>query len=203
MLRRPAHGALPVDTQPALSSSRARVGTDDLLPKKKTSSTAKPVKSSKSGASGASRIPTYVRLAGIVVGGLVTLIAMMSVVGLVTDNVWVRLGVALVIVVGFPAFVSDRILKRTGAAGGMGRVADIFAILLLVLALVLIAAEVISKPLFVREGDRYARAGSRTMARIAYFLGGVSPVFPDEKSGPGTIPAGFPTAAASDGGEKR
>ncbi len=177
---------------------------DDLLPKKKTSSTAKSVKSpSKSASSDGpklGRLPGYVRLVGMLVGGLVTLVGMMSVVGLVTDNVWVRLSVALVVVVGFPAFVSDRILKRTGGAGGGARVADIFAICLLALALLLVSAEFISRPLFVREGDRYARSGSRVMARVAYFLGGVSAVFPDEK--PGTVPAGLASSKPDAGATK-
>ncbi|MBX3217189.1 MAG: hypothetical protein KF850_34485, partial [Labilithrix sp.] len=51
-----------------------------------------------------------------------------------------------------------------------------------------------SKPLFVREGDRYARSGSRAMARVVYFLGGVSPVFPEESGAP---PAGSGAASAS------
>jgi hypothetical protein len=174
---------------------------DDLLPKKKTSSTAKPVKAS-SGSAASRKLTAYVRLAGIALGGVVTLVGMMSVVGLVTDNLWARLGVALVLVVGFPAFVSDRILKRTGGKAGVGRVADIFAISLLALALLLVAAPLVSRPLFVREGDGYARAGSRTMARVAYFLGGVSPVWPEERDA-GAAPPGSASPTKPDAGEEK
>jgi hypothetical protein len=173
---------------------------DDLLPKK-MSSAAKAVKSSSKGSPDTSRASSQMlrlmritRVFGVLLGGFVTLVGMMSLVGFITDNFWARLIVALVIVVGFPAFVSDRLLKRMSRGGGAAMVLDVFAIVLLGIALVLVAADFASKPLFVREGDRYARSGSRTMARIVYFLGGVSPVFPDEK---GAAPVGSGSAAGS------
>lgn len=141
------------------------------------------------------------RMAGIFLGGFVTLVGAMSVVGLVVEALWVRLVVALILVLGFPAFVSDRFLKRSKLAGGAVTIADAFAIVLLGVALVLVTVDFASRPLLVREGDRYARSGSRAMARIVYFLGGVSPVFPDEKSvapGPsGSAAASTPSAAPS------
>jgi serine protease Do len=132
---------------------------------------------------------------GIVLGGFVTLVGFMSIVGLITDNFWVRLLGALVIVVGLPAFLTDRLLKKM-KGGGLGFVADIFAIVLLAFALILVAADFMSKPLFVREGDRYARSGSKTMARLAYYLGGVSPTFPE----PGAAGSASASASASASG---
>ncbi|MBX3221025.1 MAG: hypothetical protein KF795_10945 [Labilithrix sp.] len=168
---------------------------DDLLPKKKTSSTAK---ASSRGSTGASaqmlRLMRIVRLFGVLLGGLVTLVGAMSLVGFVTDAFWARLVVALIVVVGLSAFVSVRVLKRTKLGGGLSTATDIFAIVLLAIALVLVSADFASKPLLVREGDRYARAGSRTMARVVYFLGGVSPVFPAEA---GAAPAGSGSAGGS------
>ncbi|MBX3230036.1 MAG: hypothetical protein KIT84_25620 [Labilithrix sp.] len=161
---------------------------DDLLPKKKSAAS-----TGKGNSSGDSPSPQMIRLMritrtiGIVLGGFVTLVGMMSVVGFATDNFWVRLLVAVVVVVGFPAFVSDRLFKRTKLGGGAAMVVDVFAIVLLGVALLLVAADFASKPLLVSEGDRYAQSGSRTMARLAYFLGGVSPVFPEER--PAAAPA--------------
>ncbi|MBX3263106.1 MAG: hypothetical protein KIS78_30140 [Labilithrix sp.] len=167
---------------------------DDLLPKRK-SSAAKPPSRAGSGASASMlRLMRIARLVGLLLGGFVTLVGAMSLVGFITDSFWVRLVVALVVVVGFPAFVSDRVLKRTSLGGGLAMVTDIFAIVLLSVALVLVAADFASKPLLVREGDRYARSGSRAMARVVYFLGGVSPVFPEEG---GPAPAGSGSAPAS------
>jgi len=180
---------------------------DDLLPKKKPvaavkGSAAKPSSTSKGPTPQMVRLMRIVRAVGVLLGGFVTLVGMMSVVGFVTDNFWVRLLVALVVVVGLPAFLSDRLLKRTRLGGGVGMVGDVFAIVLLGIALVLISIDFASKPLLVREGDRYARSGSRTMARVVYFLGGVSPVFPEEKSAApaGSGSAAGPGSAAPDAG---
>jgi hypothetical protein len=134
------------------------------------------------------------RWIGLLLGGAVALVGVMSVVGLATDNFWVRLVGGLVVVVGFPALVLDRILKRF-RFGGFAMIADVFAIVLLAIALTLVSVSFVSKPLLVREGDRYARSGSRTIARAVYFVAGVSPTFPGEKSeGPKA-----PTSASSRG----
>jgi len=134
------------------------------------------------------------RTVGILLGGFVTLVGMMSIVGFATDNFWARLIVAVVVVIGFPAFVSDRVLKRTKLGGGAAMVVDLFAIVLLGIALLLVEADAMSKPLLVSEGDRYAKSGSRSMARLTYFLGGVSPVFPEERP---PTPAGSASTAPS------
>jgi len=158
---------------------------DDLLPKKKTAVSKSSSKSKSTGPSAQMlKVIRVTRGIGILLGGFVTLVGFMSIVGLVTDNFWVRLLGAIVVIVGIPVLVTDRLLKRM-KGGGLGFVADIFAIVFLTFALLLVAADFMSKPIFVREGDRYARSGSRTMARLAYYLGGVSPTFPD-----GTAPAG-------------
>lgn len=143
------------------------------------------------------RLMRITRGIGVLAGGFVTLIGMMSVLGFITESFWVRFAASLLVVVGVPAFVSDRLLKRTNLGGGLAMVFDVFAIVLLGVALVLVAADLLSKPLLVREGDRYAKSGSRTMARVVYFLGGVTPKFPDEK---GTAPSGSGSAAPSASG---
>jgi hypothetical protein len=62
--------------------------------------------------------------------------------------------------------------------------------------LLLVEADFVSKPLLVSEGDRYAKSGSRGMARLTYFLGGVSPVFPEERPpGPATSASASSSAA--------
>lgn len=173
---------------------------DDLLPKKKPVST-RGAKTDAGVSPPMRRLMRIVRGLGIVLGGFVTLVGLMSVVGVATDNFWIRLLVALLVVVGLPAFLSDRLLKRTSMRGGLGLVGDIFAIVLLGIALVLVAVPMVSTPLFVREGDRYARSGSRTMARMAYFFGGVSPAFPGDAA-PAASGSAAPRASGPDGGAR-
>ena len=102
------------------------------------------------------RMMRITRLLGILLGGFVTLVGTMSLAGFVTESFWVHLGFALLVVVGLPAFVADRLLKRTKLGGGPAMVADIFAIVLLGVALVIVSAGVLSRPLLVREADLYA-----------------------------------------------
>lgn len=174
---------------------------DDLLPKLKASP------ASRGPATKASpqmrRLMRITRAVGVLFGGFVTLVGTMALVGLVTESFWARLIVALVVVVGLPAIASDRVLKRTRLGGSLGLVGDVFAIVLLGVALVLVTVDFASTPLLVKEGDRYARSGSRTMARIVYFLAGVSPVFPEEKGAAPSSPAASSSALpdASDEGK--
>ena len=166
-----------------------------LLPKKKKSAPLKP-------ASGSGPSPSMLRLIriargiGLLIGGLVTLVGVMGIVGLVTGNFLARLLVALVLVIGIPALATDRLLKRTKARG-LGLVGDVFAIVLLALALFFVGLPFMSKPLFVGEGDHYARSGSRGLSKFAYWLGGVTPVFPEERGLPRMAGSGSPAGSAS------
>src|SRR5688572_26586947 len=130
-----AFGHTKLDARGPLSSSPRAVAKDDddLLPKKKTSSSKTSSTKSSSKSSGPSpqmlKVIRVVRGIGILLGGFVTLVGFMSIVGLITDNIWVRLLGALVIVIGLPAFLTDRLLRKM-KGGGLGFVADIFAIVL-------------------------------------------------------------------------
>lgn len=144
------------------------------------------------------RLIRIVRVVGTLLGGVVTLVALMGVVGLVTSSFLARMLVALVVGLGVPAVVADRILKKTGSGDGLAKVGDVFAIVLLAIALFFVGLDLVGRPLFVGEGDRYARSGSRGMARFAYWLGGVTPVFPEERGLPAT--AGRPPEGSSEVG---
>ena len=175
----------------------AKDDDDDVVPKKR----AKLTPESSSGPSAPMlRLMRITRAVGILVGGFVALVGFMSLVGIVTDNFVARLVVALVVAIGLPALLSDRLLKKTNMGGGLSMVSDVFAIVLLGIALLFVAAEGLTGPLFTKEGDRYARSGSTTMASIAYFLGGVSPVWPGDK--PAAKPGASASASASAGGKK-
>ncbi len=177
-------------TAGARSSPLCAVANDDddeiVLPKKGRSRAVSGV-----GVSGVSRpmlrLMRATRAFGIVLGGFVTVVGLMAVVGIATDNFLARAIVALLVVVVLPALLADRVLKRANAnlstASGIATVVDVFAILLLGVALLLVAADSVTSGMLAREGDRYARSGSTVMARTVYFIAGVSPVFPSEKTG--------------------
>lgn len=176
-----------------------------VVPKKSKAAKTSSVGSS-SGSKGASRpmrrLMRITAAIGIALGGFVTLVGVMGVVGLAVENIWVRLLVGLLVVIGLPSFLADRLLKRSDATlatrGGLGMVADVFAIVLLGIALVFVAADAVTSRLLAHEGDLHAKHGSTTMARLVYFVAGVSPVFPSDK--PGAKPAGSGSASASASG---
>lgn len=175
-----------------------------ILPKK---SKAKPVSASSKpvGAGGASapmrRLMRITRVIGVTLGGFVSVVGLMSVVGLAVSNVWVRLGAAVVVLVVIPALLSDRLLKRTSAnlatRGALGMVGDTFAIVLLGIALLFVAADSVTRTPLMHEGDLYARAGADRMARTVYFLAGVSPVFPSERAAQPASPASASAGSAA------
>jgi hypothetical protein len=180
---------------------------EDLLPPPKKAGAAKLV-----GASSTSRSPgapsrpmlRLIRLAravGVLVGGFVALVGLMSLVGIVTELFWVRFAGAAVLGIAVPAFVADRMLKRTGAGGGLAGVIDVFAIVLLGIALAFVGLEGLTRGVLRDEGDRYARGGSLLMARAVYLLAGVSPRFPGDADwrGAGSSASG-PAKGAADGG---
>lgn len=171
---------------------------DDEIPNVASKKRAKPTpKSSRGPSAQMLRLMRITKAVGILLGGFVTLVGLMSLVGLVTDNLFARLLVALAVAIALPAFVSDRLLKRTGTDGSLSVVADAFAIVLLGVALTIVAAEGLTRPLLTREGDRYARAGSTGMASVVYFLAGVSPVYPGDKAAPGAASASASPSASA------
>lgn len=170
---------------------------DDLLPKKRAGAAKPSAVAGKTGVSPQMRkLMRIVRGIGIAFGGFVTLVAVMSVVGIVVENFWVRFLVGLAFVVALPAFLADRLLKRTNMGGGRGMVGDVFAILLLGVALVVVAAEGVTRPMLSKEGDRYARSGSTFFARIVYFLAAESPSFPSSAAPSGSA-SGSPSASSA------
>ena len=181
---------------------------DEIVVPKKS----KTAKASAGAAGGTRASPPMRRLmritsaVGIGLGGFVTLAGIMAVVGLAIENIWARLIVGLLVVIGLPAFLADRLLKRSDSTlatrGGLGMVADVFAIVLLGVALVLVGADTVTSSLFRHEGDLYAKHGSTGMARAVYFVAGVSPVFPAEKAGAnpnGSASGSASTSAAAPG----
>jgi hypothetical protein len=187
---------------------------DEIVVPKKSKSTkgSSGLGTGTSGSSGATRATPQMRrlmrinaAVGIALGGFVSLVAVMAVVGLAVDNIWARLVVGVLVVAGLPAFLADRMLKRSDSTlatrGGLGMVADVFAIVLLGGALMLVAADSVSSSLFRHEADLYAKHGSTTMARAVYFVAGVSPVFPSER--PAAAAGGTASASAgADAGPK-
>lgn len=166
---------------------------DEKAPAKKASPPLKPlVPGKKTGT-----LVTVARWARVVaLGGglLVALLGLSAALGFVTDILVVRAVVALIVLVGLPLFVSDKVLSRMKAPGDkVGVVLDVFGVFWVALAWLFVAA--VPKVL-VAEGDRQTRQGTIWLARAAYFLGGVSPTFREQHATAAGAPSGSASASA-------
>jgi hypothetical protein len=114
----------------------------------------------------------------IAAGAVCTFVAFSSVVGLATGNGWARGIMGLLLTLALPALVVDRTLPNHDVKKARpGQVSDAIAIVLLGVSLVFVGlGQPLTRPLLVREGDRYAEDGHDVLAHVVYFLAGVRPV---------------------------
>lgn len=120
------------------------------------------------------------------------LLGLVSLFGYATGNFTARAVVAVVLLVGVPLFIADRLLARMkGVSDRMGAVVDLCAAFWLVLAWVFVAA---APGVLVSEGDRLTRTNSVGLAKVVYALGGVSPTFRTERE---VVPAASASASTS------
>jgi serine protease Do len=139
------------------------------------------------------------KFVAIVVGLVSTLLSLMSVVGLATDNGWVRGAVAVILAVVVPMFVADRLLPSDDSKPMPGLVTDVFSLAWLSFGfLFTVALHGSSGPWLGREADRLASAGHPGVASIAYVLAGLDEAH--AAAGDPLAPAGSasgPSASAS------
>lgn len=113
-----------------------------------------------------------VKLLAILAGGAVTVLCLMSVAGAVVANGWARLGIALVVAIGVPALITDRLLPDD-AARGKGIASDVFALTWLGIAFVFVGLGIsFTRPLLHSEAGRLAGAGMDTLARVTFWMAG-------------------------------
>jgi hypothetical protein len=152
---------------------------DEKAPAKKPAAAKPPLSVPKKG-DAAAKLVGWVRVATLAAGLLLSVLGLSAAMGVVTDILALRAVVALVVVVGVPLFVADKILaKMKGPSDKLGVVLDVTSAFWMVLAWVFVGA---FPKLLVAEGDRQTRAGSITFAKVAYYLGGVTPKFREERS---------------------
>jgi serine protease Do len=114
-----------------------------------------------------------VKLVALAVGAMVSVVALMSLVGLVTDNVWIELGAALVIAVGVPLVAADRLLPNDGSPRP-GLVTDVLALMWMAgaTAVLVLGTTMLQGPLeqqalrFDAHGWTHAAWGTRWAASV-------------------------------------
>jgi S1-C subfamily serine protease len=112
-------------------------------------------------------------------GAFITVVSLMALAGLYIDNGWARAAIAIVVALGAPLFLVERILARLEPDKMNGVTTDVLAIVYVAFALVFVgAAHASARPLLQDEGQRLERAGMPRMAWTAYLLAGGSPGAP-------------------------
>jgi hypothetical protein len=132
------------------------------------------------------------KLAGIVVGFPAAMICVMAMIGGVTENGYVRFIGALVLVLGLPLFIADRLLPNHDPTKARGLVSDVLAVSWTLVTFVIAAAlGGTTRPMLGREGDLLVKAGYPDLARGAFLLAGFDAKIPDPE------PAPSPSTSAS------
>jgi serine protease Do len=119
------------------------------------------------------------KVLALVGGAFITVVSLMAVAGIFVDNGWARAGIAIVVALGVPLFLVERILARLPADQMRGVPTDVLSLIYVAFALVFVGvAHGSSRPLLQHEGQRLERAGLPRIARAAYLLAGGSPAAP-------------------------
>jgi D-alanyl-lipoteichoic acid acyltransferase DltB (MBOAT superfamily) len=122
-----------------------------------------------------------VKVIALIVGGFLSIVSLMSVAGIVTGNGWVRLIIALIVIVGLSSLAVDRVLPKK-APRPRSAVTDIVSVVVMVIAFLFVGVgQPITKTLLVREADRMVASGFPFFARVVYVCAGVKVVTPGSK----------------------
>jgi serine protease Do len=143
-----------------------------------------------------------VKTIAILVGGFGTMVAFMSLVGVVTGNGYVRLVVAALLTIGIPAFLADRLLPKDDPLRAIGLPTDVVALFFLGLTfLYVVLLHAGTQSLLLREADRERLAGWVAPSRVVYFFAATYPVpapsLSTSAAPPGHVPSARPSTSGS------
>lgn len=112
----------------------------------------------------------------LIVGGALSLVCLMAMVGLVVESGWIRSIVAVLAMLIVPAVIVDRLLPEDAANGAKGLPTDVFAVAWLGVGLLFcLGLQEIARAALVTEADRQTQAGYTNLAKLTYFAAGVAP----------------------------
>jgi serine protease Do len=112
-----------------------------------------------------------VKIAAIVVGLFASVLSLMAIVGAFTGNGWARVSIALVVAIGVPLLLVDRLLPEDNREAASGLSSDLLAVVWLGFPLVFAAGLYsTARPMLLHEGDRLSSAGWGRLGAAVYFL---------------------------------
>ncbi len=130
-----------------------------------------------------------------IAGGLpLTVVCLMALVGLVTDNIWARAITALVVAIGLPLLVVDRLLPddEGDQQKARGMPTDMVSLFYVAVPLIFIGlAHPVTGGWLAGEADRLKADGLGSVGQVTYWLAGARPVAAaatPPRAKPGPIP---------------
>jgi hypothetical protein len=113
------------------------------------------------------------KLVSLLVGLGVTVLGLTALAGAVVENGWVRLGIAIVIALGPPLFLADRLIPRDDPVGAVGIPTDVLAVSWLAIATLLVwLAGGPLRGVWIADAERHWKAGRTEVARVELRLAG-------------------------------
>ncbi len=129
------------------------------------------------------------------VGGLLTVISLMALLGLFIDNGWAQLGLALLIALGLPALIADRALPP-GAKKSDGVISDVYSLIWVGFALLFVGLSSFTGGMLRDKAADFHKNDKKNLAALTMWIAGPG----EAKAQAQPIIATTVTASASDAG---
>ena len=128
------------------------------------------------------------------IGGLLTIISLMAILGLFIGNGWAQLGIALVVALGIPALIADRVLP-SDAKKSDGVVSDVYSLIWVGFALLFVGLSSVTGNMLRDKAADFHKNDKTNLAALTMWVAG-----PGEKSAAAEpIVATTPVAVADAG----
>ena len=111
------------------------------------------------------------KVAALTIGGVLTLISLMAVAGAFVDNGWAQLGMALVVAIGLPALIVDRLLPHD-ATKSNGVVSDVFSLLWIGFALLFVGFTNFTGDLLRAQAANFHAGGRDGLTALTMWVAG-------------------------------
>jgi hypothetical protein len=129
-------------------------------------------KKGKGNGGGFSVVNVIVKALALAVGLSLSVLALMSLFGALSSNIWVRLVPAAGLVLALSVVIGIKFFRGKDKKSRKGLPTEVLALVWLGFALAFIGAAPVTRGLLLAEGDRFASAGLEPLAHVTYWLAG-------------------------------
>lgn len=132
------------------------------------------------------------KVAALSVGGVLTIISLMALSGTVIDNGWAQLGIALLVAIGLPALIADRLLPPD-AKKSNGVVSDVYSLVWIGIALLFVGLTSLTGNMLRAKAANFHQNDHESLAELTMWVAG-----PGEESKASATPESKEAVAAAE-----